>query len=357
MKYGPVRFYENGLKPLVTQFKDLRLSAREAELAGTALDIMLHTRMLEMMDLLDNFATRSKLEQGIETMTSKIGVLGGFDYWNVAMKKFGAAVFNAEMMDSIQTVLEKGHKGARSLKKAQDFLASLNIRGVDAADIWELVSKAEGGGKVGNVWLPNTEDWVKAAEKLKMPAARAEELQRLYHAALVREVDSMIVTPGLERPLWMDRTLAGKMVGQFRSFNFASTTKTVLAGLQEQNANFALGTAISLGLGTLSYALYGAFVGLDKKNSPFNQPFSKWMDEAIDRSGMLGVLAEVRRVGATVPWLNDYVMFSGQQSTRWGGQGLAGALGGPSFDLATTAADVATTLIPHKNAKDGLQGQ
>jgi hypothetical protein len=64
----------------------------------------------------------------------------------------------------------------------------------------------------------------------------------------------------------------------------------------------------------------------------------------IDRSGLLGVFGEVRNIGSTIPWMNDYVMLSGGQTTRRGGTGAVASTLGPSFDLATTMSSVLSGL-------------
>jgi hypothetical protein len=340
MKYGPVRYYQSGLKPLFTAFKELKMSAKEAKLAGTALDLILHTRMYEMMDMADEFTPKTRIEKGLEFATSKMGIVSGFDYWNFWMKSFAGALANAEILDDIAVVMDKTHKGLRTPAKAIRALADMNIDGPAAHDIWRLVSETKGGGKVNGVWLPQTEEWMDAGASLGMGTPRVEELLRIYRAAIVREVDSTIVTPGVERPLWMDASLTGKLIGQFRSFSMSSTQMTLMAGLQERDARFALGSAMSLAMGLLSYQLWAAATGHDSSADEWD----KVADEMIDRSGLLGVFGEVRNIGSTIPWMNDYVMLSGGQTTRRGGTGAVASTLGPSFDLATTMSSVLSGL-------------
>lgn len=337
MKFGLSRTFKQGLVPLFTQFKDLKMSAREAQLAGTALDVWLHTRMFEMMDVVDEFAVTSKLERGMDALTSKIGIIGGFDYWNTGLKGFAGVLSNAQILDSIQQMMTKG--GAKSASKARDYLTTLNIDGGTAETIWQLVTNG-GGGLKGNVWLPNTEDWAATAAKLGMSPDMAEKARRVFHAAVVREVDSTIVTPGVERPLSFDKSIAHKLLFQFKSFGMSSTYMTLAAGLQQKNANFALGTLQALGFGGLSYYLWALASGEDISDKGMDTV----LDEAIDRSGMLAVMGFGRDVLATVPWANDYVMFAGEQTTRRGGTGMANALLGPTGDLLFTGSRVASDL-------------
>ena len=340
MQFGPVRVYKSGLQPLITNFKTLKLSAQEAKLAGVANDIILHSRMFELAEMTDEFAARTRFEQGLEFMTSKIGIAGGFDYWNSAMKQLAGVLHNAEALDAMATIMDAGHRGAKSPKEAAEYLARLNIDSGSVQDIWKLVKEAGGGEKVDGVWLPNSDDWVDVAEKAGLTEGRALEMQRIYRAALARVVDNTIVTPGLERPLWMDGSLTGKIIGQFRSFAVTSTYTTTMAGMQAPNARFATGTAVSLGLGALSYYLWGLASG----NDTTKDGWDKWADEMVDRSGLIGVFGEARNIGSTIPFLNDYVMFSGEQTTRRGGTGFAGALLGPSIDLANSVGGLLSGL-------------
>jgi hypothetical protein len=537
MKFGPVRTFRDGLVPLIRNFKTLKLSAREAKLAGEALDVVLHTRMYEMMDLMDEFASTTKVERGLDFLTSKIGVVGLFDYWNSGLKQFAGVLTNAQILDSIKEIVE----GGKLVGNHVNYLAGLNIDGPTAEDIWRLVQNG-GGGKVNGVWLPNTEDWRATAERLareeypnyanrmstkrKVPAklgkdevkvfhgtgkdfdaprpygeneiesargqgfyvtessdsaakfaklhggesgvvqeygldrsaildagsyiesqplavqeglikiakkygleglddleeikvltgqeffeelqqsvrtgkeiseafseagitgfrhvdeggfdgavsgamdtivfdvsklrrlreeeevipglrqvdeesfvaqnvARADKAMRVYRAALVREVNATIVTPGIERPLIFDKSIGWKMLMQFKSFGMTSTYKVMMAGLQENPRNFALGTAQSLGLAALSYYLYMASQG--RGQEALDQDWDVWADEMIDRSGMLAVFGFGRDALAAVPWANDYVMFSGEQTERRGGTGLANTALGPTGDLLFTA--------------------
>ena len=110
--------------------------------------------------------------------------------------------------------------------------------------------------------------------------------------------------------------------------------------MQERNANFALGSAMSLGFGALSYELYKRLA-----QDPYKEEgWEKYADEAIDRSGLLGVLGLMRETAATIPGINDYVSFSGQQTTRRGGESLVGKVAGPTLDTARTLSQIASGL-------------
>lgn len=327
MKYGLVRTFKDGFLPLITDLKRLKMSNKELRLAGAALDVILHSRSMAMYDILDDMQRGSKFERAIEYGTKKFGIIALFDQWTAGMKQFTGAIANVRIMDALQKTAE----GSATVKD-KTFLASLGIDEVRAGDMWDEVVKNGGGEKVNGAWMPNTEAW------------KNEDNIRAYRSAILREVDNAIVTPGAEKPLWTDKTMTGRMLGQFKSFAMSSTSKTLLAGLQQTDANFVVGSAISLALGALSYAIWAATVGGEAYDAMLEAGLDKWADEAIDRSGLTGVLSLAQGVASAIPATAPYATFSGGRTTRRGGGSLIDELGGPSWDLAERLSKTVTDI-------------
>ena len=61
----------------------------------------------------------------------------------------------------------------------------------------------------------------------------------------------------------------------------------------------------------------------------------QWAYEAVSRSGLLGVLSEVQRVGETIPGLQEYWVFGGHSTRTRRADSTLGAILGPTFDLGT----------------------
>jgi outer membrane murein-binding lipoprotein Lpp len=332
MRHGFIRTMRDGVVPMITNLKAIRASQREAKLAGTALDQVMHTRLYALTDIFDDAYRGTIAERGLHYASTRLGTIALFDQWTAAMKQFSAGVINARLLDSIALV--NGEKGsAKAVKKAQEFLARNNIDEGIAQIIWREVTNGEGGGKVNGVWLPNTEAWNVADPEV----ARA---RRAYRAALAGEVDSTIVTPGFERPSWVDSSLPARMIAQFRSFGLSSTQKTLMAGLQEHDAAFLNGAMLSLGLGALSYYLWAVASGGDAYKEMLDAPVEKWADEAITRSGLTGVFDEVQRTAQRIPVLRDYASLSGKRSSRREGGDLIEGIMGPSFDILDKSATI-----------------
>lgn len=345
MKYGLQRSMKHAFLPMMTDLKNFKLSAHEARLAGEGLDPLIHSRAYQMFDIMDNFGRTSKVERGLEFVTSRIGTIALFDYWTAGMKQIAAVAANAQLVDALGTIAGATRKSG--VREATELLASAGIDGQRAADMWALISKTAGGGKVGKVYLPNTEAWLDPVvfNAAGLTQARAREAQRTYRAAMTGELRSTIVTPGVERPTWMDsKSLGFKLIAQFRSFTFASNTKTLMAGLQQSDMAILNGVTFSLALGMVSYYLWAKASGGEAEKEMLNAGFDKWADEAIARSGLIAILSEVQRVAQALPLTEKYASFSGEQQTRRGGDSFMDATMGPTLDLVSRATRVASQV-------------
>lgn len=330
-RYGLTRVFGDAFVPMITNWKAFKLNAREARRMQGGLDPVLQSRGRAMFDIMDDLQRGTKFERAVDHATSKFGLIALFDQWTDAMKQYSGVVANAKMMDALALVAT-GQGKAGEINEATRFLAEQGFGPEQIQRIWAQVQSAGGGGKVNGMWWPNTEAWVDA------------DARRWYHSAMHREGDISIVTPGVDSPLWMDQTIPGRMLAQFKSFGMASTTKMMMAGLQQRDMALINGTMISLALGALSYYLYGMAAGGKAYEDMVNADPGKWADEAIDRSGILAILGEVRRIGETIPAVSPYVSFSGQRTTRRGGEDFVGALAGPSADFVEKLASIITGI-------------
>jgi hypothetical protein len=336
MRYGILHTFKEGFIPLISNFKTLRLSMREVRYAGAAVDVDLNHRFHAMMDIMENGSRTSKLERGVDYLTSRQGTIAGFNYWTDWMKMFSGSLTNAKLMDGIARAVE-----GKADKKTIEFLAENGIGGKEAAQIWEVASRNGGAEKRNGIWLPNTENWT---------GRGADEARRAYRAALSREVNNMIITPGVERPLWTNETQTAKLLTQFKSFTLSSTSKMLMAGLQQHDMAAASGMVISLAMGALSYYIYATLAGGDVKKKMESASFAHWADEAISRSGMTAAFGIGQDLFSRIPVTAPYASFSGGYTERRGGDDLLATALGPSFDFAKNAAQVLAQINKPKDS-------
>lgn len=328
MRYGLLRTMRDGFVPLITNFKEFKATTKEVKWLAGGLDATMSSRASAIFDIMDDLGRGSKFERGLEFATHRMGLVGLFDQWTSGMKQFSGAVAHAKLMDSLDTVVN----GGTGLKEATRFLAENGIDSNLAERIWGQVVEAGGGDKVNGHWWPNVENW------------KDKDLVRVYSQAIVRETNTAIVTPGIDKPLWMDQTIMGKLVGQFRSFAFASTSRTLLAGMQQRDAAFVNGIFTSLAFGALGYYVYAMAAGGRAKEEMLAADSAKWADEAINRSGILAILAEVQRIAENIPATAPYATLSGRRNTRLDGDDILQALAGPTFGFVQRGTDTVSKL-------------
>lgn len=304
MKHGLLNTFRHGFLPLVTDLKRIKMSAREARYAGTSLDLVIHGRSSDLFDIFDEIENGTMFERGLQWSTNNFGRVSGFDYWNVGMKNFSSSVGMGRIMGALED-LDAGKASRGDIA----YLASLNIDEGAARAILREVKETPGGGtSVNGTLMPNTESWANP------------QTRRLFRAALAKTIDDTIITPGLERPLWMDANMTARLVAQFRSFTYSSTMKVMVAGAQDVRvgnmAPVLNGAMFSLALGALSYYTWATARGGKAREEMLNADASKWADEAILRSGLIGVIGEVQRIAERTPGVGKYATLSGKPSSR-----------------------------------------
>lgn len=332
MKFGFNKVLRNGWGQYAKGMERVKLTRAESRRIGVAWDPVMHNRVQQFMDIADDYGQRKTMgERGIGFVANKTGLVAGFDRWTAEMKQFSAAVVIGELSEGLAVAV-----GGKASKKADWYKRFLAEHGLDeqmARRIWDQ-HLLEGGSEVfeDGFRLPNTEGWTDVRAK------------RAYRAAVNRAVDSIIVTPGLDMPNWADENMAFSMLAQFKSFTFASTNRVVLSGAQQADMALVQGMAFSLALGTVSYYLWANSIGGSALEEANKFDPGQWADEAISRSGLLGIFAEPYEIAQRIPATQDLVTFANQRTTRRRATGLLGSALGPSYDLGEKVANIAVGL-------------
>lgn len=327
-RHGLERTFMDGIMPMVTNWKEFKASARELRLAGGALDAVIHSRAMAYADVLEQSSHSSLPERLIHTAATKIGKVALFDYWTSGLKSFAGVLDNARMMDSIELVIT-GKGSAAEVSEATRFLAQKNINAEIAQGMWEQMNRNGGSTVVDRVRYPNTENWDNPY------------LVRAYRTALRQASEETIVTPGLELPLIVNKNIGYRLLFQFKSFNFASHTKTMMHAMQQKDMAVVNGAAFMLAMGAASYYISATLAGGKMQEDMQKAGSGKWMDEAMNRSGIFAALGMVQQATSRIPGLRDVTTFSREEVMNRGGGGLVETLAGPTMDTATRLANIA----------------
>lgn len=335
-RHGIQKTFGAGWKPYLARLsdgaKDFRVRAKQVnQQIGLNLDPVLHGRAQAFFGVFDNVVAKTKLERGVEFTANKMGLIALYDYWTAAMKSVAGNVFHATMAEYVPAVAKQMREGGEFTGDALQMRTYLRNLGLSDNTIQRLAfqMEREGGMEIfsNGGKLPNMDAW-------DDPVA-----YQAYQAAAIKEVNELIVTPGLERPNWTDENMGYSMLAQFKSFTFSSTSRMAMSGLQGNDPYLMQGVAFSLALGAVSYYTYALTAGGKtlEKAQEMDAAGIAW--EAVKRSGVLGAVSLVSDALEKVP------AASGEQPTIFTSQsGLLGAFLGPTFGQANKLAGAITQI-------------
>lgn len=329
-QHGLTSTFRDGFLPMIRNFKAFRLAAEEVKLSGTALDMVLDSRAMAMADIADDFGHHSKFERGLQSLSSRFGVVSLMAPWNASLKQFAGLVTMTNILKAAERVA-KGGGSADDIRK----LAAAGIDDDLAARITQQF--AEHGDNQDGVLIAGGVNWT---DQGALDA---------FRAAVVRDVDRIVVTPGQDKPLWMSTEL-GKAVGQFKSFGVSSMQKTLLAGLQQRDAATLNGVMLTLGLGAFVY-----WAKQTNAEQPISDDPAVWAVEALDKSGLTGWLMDANNIAEKAT--RGRVGFSaitGQQVSRYSSRNVIGAFLGPSADAVSDIFQVSGSIFAGDTTKADL---
>jgi hypothetical protein len=312
-RHGFMNVLRDGWVPYFQAMTGLNPTAkadlRQLKTMGIAVETQLNLRAHALSDVADNYRPGTKFERSVNWLADKSQIVNLQSYWTDMTKSVAATVTSAEMLRATKRVAA-GTASGKDIAK----LAASNIDPHMAARI-EKAMASGGGEAVEGARLPNTADWTDRG------AAQA------FESALAREVDIAVVTPGLERPLWMSQPIFG-LLGQFKSFVAGANERMLIANLQRADINTMQGLIASVALGMLSYRLYTLASGQKASDRP-----QDWIKEGVSRSGVMGWLEEVNSISAKMTrGQGDIYRAIGADKplTRMQSRGILGTLAGPT---------------------------
>lgn len=312
-RHGFVNVFRDGWAPffqrMLTTTPGTASDMRQLRAMNIAVETQLNLRQHAVSDIADNYRPGSRFERTAQWMADKSQLVNGQAFWTDWVKSIAATTGSAEILRAAERVAA----GTASAKQ----IANLAESGIDDAMARKIhAAYANGGGKkIDGARLPNTSDWTDRR------AAQA------FESALQRETDIAVVTPGLEKPLWMSRPLAG-MLGQFKGFIAAANERMLIANLQRSDWNSLQGLVASIALGMLSYRLYTLVSGQKASERP-----QDWIKEGINRAGVLGWFDEINAMSGKVTrgQADIYRLIGADKPlSRMQSRGILGTLAGPT---------------------------
>lgn len=263
-------------------YKLLKLSKREAEMVGEALDLVIASRASVLGNVDDLVFGMNSIERATSSLNSVyFTFVNMMNVWNTGVKSMSSFIGGTKIIE----LSEKFIKGTISKKD----MAKLTSGGIDrtmARRIYEqyqkfgLGSQAKESGGFKYTRIARSDLWEDRA------AAEA------FGNALRKEIRITIVTPDKgDVPLWMN-TQVGSVLSQFKKFGMAATQAVLMRGLQERDQNFFTGVLFLVGMGAMVDMI---------RTKAFDRDYSKKklgdkIASAIDRSAVIGIFSDVNRM-------------------------------------------------------------
>lgn len=289
----------------LTDPKRLFASLKEAAEWGAGAEWWLNSRAISMSEVFDPYGKGSTLERAMGEGARAFSIMTGMIPWNVGWKSVGGAVISTRMAKAVEAMAN-----GKATKKQKLLLGANNIEPWMAD---RIAKQIEAHADKGDIWLLHGADWTD------------EDAFKAFRAAMNREFDLMVITPGQDKPLAFS-TEAGKFFGQFKSFSVSAHHRILLAGIQKADADVLAQFTSAVLLGGLVSNIKAWQGGYDQKEG------SAFWQDAIDRSGLAGWLMEPYNAasGATGGFYGLTEPVSRFQARSYG-QGLLG----PSVDMAS----------------------
>lgn len=304
----------NGLRPvsrgmmaLATSPKRFGMAVAEARKAAVGLDMVLNSRVASMAEITDIYNKATPFERGLRSMSDAFGKLTLMSQWNTALKSFSGVITQDRiLLASIK--LSEGTAPKSMIKR----LAASGIGKEQAEGIARQFKKF---GDEGELALSNGHLW------------EDKDSLEIFRAAVLKDVDRTIVTPGLgEKPLWTSSE-TGKLIFQFKTFAAAAHHKILIADLQYRDAEALNGLLLSVALGTAAYGAKEFVAGREISTDP-----KKLIVESLDRSGVFGYFWDVNNIveKMTRGEVGVNKLIGAPPMSRYASRNIMGALLGPS---------------------------
>lgn len=281
----------------------------ELKLAGKTMEHIASTRALSFADMFQKHGTQTNFEKFIDASAKTFSKYTLINSWNNTMQAMGGVMSQKRLINNILDV----SNGVDIGKKEKSYLAALGIDAKTSKNFAEQLKKHSEKGEDGFIFA-NTEKWDNP------------QLVRSFRTALAKDVESILIQKDIgDVPLFAN-SVSGKIATQFKSFMFASTTKTLLAGLQRRDAAQFQAVALFIATGALVYILKEYGRGAEPDFSPNNL-----IVQGIDRSGMLGIIMEANNIFEKVGAPGLGRLAGKAPASRYASRSIPEALFGPTL--------------------------
>jgi len=279
-RHGLMNVFRDGYAPFLKSMIGLGdgfgTAARQSmKDMGVGIDSAIGHLSHQWGDVIDNHMPGSKFERALAWAADKSMMVNLHGPWTDGMKTVAGTVAGAEFLRTAERFA-----GSTQTAKDTERMALAGIDATMATRIWKAY-KDGGGQEFGTgTHVANTADW------------KDTQARDVFSSAVARSADQAVLTPGMEKPLWMSGPVVS-LLGQYKSFVAAAHEKILISNLQQMDGRTLQGLVASLGMGMISYRAYTLWSGAPTSERP-----QDWIKEGISRSAILGWFTELNSMQA-----------------------------------------------------------
>ena len=269
---GLSRSFKRSFEGLINGMALLKMSKLDARAAGEVWEMALSTRAAMMADLGNIHGIGHNSERMIAGATSAGFVLNGMNLWNDVMKNIAGLNSGSRMLKDIEDIMtaeaDLGDVYRLGIKNLAEKRTRLADAGIDEAGMESIWSERANWHRSEHNIIAQTDTWKNLSA------------QDTYLNALSKEIQRVIITPGLgEKPLFTSNEV-WSLVTQFKSFAFSSHMKASIPMMQQRDFNMLTQLAGMVALGGIVAAIRSEQLSSNRKFG-----LTEFLLEGFDRSG------------------------------------------------------------------------
>ena len=294
-----------------------KMGKAEAQSVGESFEFWLNSRAAQMADLGDTYGFHNRFEKFTEGLSHANFMVNGMSMWNDFVKTSTSVVVSTKILKDVESIA----KGTAT-KKQRERLASSGIGEVEAQSIYKMRDKWH---RSDNNIFGQADSWDNQIAK------------EAFQNAISKEINTVIVTPGLgDRPLFMSNQYLS-LIGQFKSFAFGSHMRVLTPMLQSMDRDTAVQLAMMVSIGAVV-----AEIRNNQNDSP-EMSFNDYILQGTVRSGVTGIIMDADSFLASTLGVGIQSTFG--QTIPPSEKGILEAVAGPTARNVGQAAGIAGDLL------------
>lgn len=316
LRHGPMQFIFDGLIP---QLRNLnKLAKEDLRAIGYGMETQLGIRLKSFSEHESLSSNPGLFSKALDNVFETFGNASLINQWNSFGQDIAGTISINRTLNLIHDTVEGRAVSVKDIKRVAQL-------GIDRKYFDYIYEQTRGMIDESGARYAGWNNW-EARSNFEADALRE------FKGSVAKEIDSIIIVPGLgDKPLIAHRD-AGKFIFQFKSFMFAATNKITYSTIQRRrDAEVYTGIVSMLAMGAVSYAATQLARGEEIDTS-----FDRLANEAIDRSGIAGVFMEVYNIGQKIG------VFPGETVSRYRSRDFLGSLVGPAGGLVSESVGILT---------------